>query len=578
MGNKDVSDAEFERFERFLDEWSRRDFLRGMGGAAAFTAFMAGGMELLLACGPGGGTGAPTQEVKKGGHVTEAIISDLRSFNGVLTSDTVSSSATSMIYDSLYTQDPKGNLFPLLAKEAPKTASDGLTYTITLRDGMKWTDGKEITADDVKLTYDFMIDPQYEKVNSPRRGELTEYVNRVTVKDAKTVVFEMKKVNAGFPTLHMQYNILPKHIWGTLTSEQVNTTELNSKPVVTSGMFKDVNWQKDQQVTFQKNPNYYRGAPNLDSYVMRVVKSSTEILNMLKTGEADWGILDPAQVDAAKAVDTIAVKNYPGLVFTFYMYNLDPAKSKLFQEREVRQAMLYAVDREAIVKSIYFGYGTVANTTMPPPSWAYNKDNKPVYTFDKAKANQMLDAAGWQKGADGLRAKAGQKLQFKMITNAGNKARESTLQAMQQMWKDIGVDATPEFVDFNKVLVPAIQNTRDFQLLLVGFQWNADPDQASVFHSRNSRPGGFNGMSYKNADVDKILDDAIAQLDQGKRKDLYFKLQQKLAEDVPAPILNFPDRVLGINKRVQNFTASTFTNEYAGRVHYLKDVFVSDAK
>ena len=127
------------------------------------------------------------------------------------------------------------------------------------------------------------------------------------------------------------------------------------------------------------------------------------------------------------------------------------------------------------------------------------------------------------------------------------------------------------------MLVPAITNTRQFDVLMVGFSWGVDPDQAQVWHSRNAAVGGFNGMQYKNPDLDKVLDDAVATLDQEKRKQLYFKMQQILAEDVPAPILTFPNGLLSINKRVQNWQWGTFIGQ-AGRAIFVKDLWVSDGK
>jgi peptide/nickel transport system substrate-binding protein len=302
----------------------------------------------------------------------------------------------------------------------------------------------------------------------------------------------------------------------------------------------------------------------------------------MKTGEVDVGFpgvgtIDLSQYDSAKSVDNINLYSYPRLSFDFFLFQLDPAKpaSKFFADKTVRQAMVFAMDRKAIAHALYFDQATVANTTMPPASWAYNKDNKPTYGFDKAKAQSMLDAAGWKvPAAGGTRQKDGVPFKFEMITNAGNKVRENLLVVLQQQWKDVGIDATPKYVDFNKVLVPAITDTRKFDLLMVGFSWSVDPDQSAVFHSRNAGPGGFNGMQYKNPDLDKVLDDAVATLDQAKRKDLYFKMQQILADDQPAPILVFPNGILSTNKRVQNWQYGTFV----GRRVFMKDVFVSDGK
>jgi peptide/nickel transport system substrate-binding protein len=575
-------DQGFEQFERFFEEWSRRDFLRNMGAGAAYLAFIAGGLEFLEAC--ASGTTTTTSNVKEGGHIVEASTSDTKTFNSVLTSDYTSDQMISMINDGLYTIDANANLFPLIAKDKPKVSSDNLTYTINLRQDVKWSDGNDLTADDVVFTYQLMYDPAYKKVNSPRRGDLEKYVDSVSAKDKYTVIFKTKSVFAPFAPTHLIYAILPKHVLGNLSADEINTAPWNSAPTVTNGAFTFVKWDKGAQVTLAKNPKYYRGAPHLDGYVFKIGTVSTEVLNQMKTGEIDVGFpgvgsIDPSQYDSAKSVDSISVYSYPRLSFDFFLFQLDPAKpaSKFFGDKTVRQALVYALDRKAIAHALYFDQATVANTTMPPASWAYNKDNQPVYTQDKAKAQAMLDAAGWTAGAGGTRQKGGVQFKFEMITNAGNKVRENLLVVLQQQWKDVGVDATPKYVDFNKVLVPALTNTRQFDVLMVGFSWSVDPDQSQVWHSRNTGPGGFNGMGYKNPDLDKVMDDAVATLDQAKRKQLYFKMQQILAEDQPAPVLVFPNGILGLNKRIQNWQYGTFIGQTGRRV-FMKDVFVSDGK
>ena len=582
MSRDEVVDPGFQQFEKFFDEWSRRDFLRNMGAGAVYLAFMAGGLEFLEAC--AGGPSTTNTNVKEGGHIVEASTSDLKNFNSVLTNDFTSQEMIAMINDGLYTIDANANVYSLIAKDKPQISPDNLTYTVNMRQDVKWTDGQDVTADDVVFTYQLFYDPAYKKVNSPRRGTLEKYIESVTAKDKYTVIFKTKSVFAPFVSSHMTYAILPKHVLGSLSPEEINTAPWNAAPTVTNGAFKFDKWDKGSQVTLVKNPKYYRGAPHLDSYVFKIGPVSTEVLNQMKTGEIDVafpgiGTIDASQYDAAKSVDNINVYSYPRLSFDFFYYQLDPAKpaSKFFSDKSVRQAMVYALDRKAIAHALYFDQATVANTNMPPKSWAYNPDNKPVYSQDKAKAQSMLDAAGWTASGGGTRQKNGVPFKFEMITNAGNKIRENLLVVLQQQWKDVGIDATPKYVDFNKVLVPALTNTRQFDILMVGFSLDVDPDQSQIWHSRNAGPGGFNGMHYMNPELDKVLDDAVATNDQAKRKQLYFKMQQILAEDVPAPFLVFPNGILGLNKRVQNWQYGTFIGQ-TGRRNFIKDLFVSDGK
>jgi len=573
MSGDEDPDKGFGQFERFLEEWSRRDFLKRTGGAAAYLAFMAGGAELLAAC--GGGT--PTTTAKKGGHVVEGNFSDIRTLNSMLSSDTASNQVIGLMFDGLLNYKRNGDLIPALAQDLPKASSDGQTYTFKLRSNLKWSDDKPITSDDVKFTYQLAYDPQYKDVNSPRRGDLSKYIKSIDTPDPQTVVINTTQVFAPFLSSHARYGILPKHVLGSLAPAAINTADFNAAPTVCNGAFKFVKWDKGQQVTMARNDNYWAGAPYLDQWIYKVLPDSVAVTNQLKTGEIDIGPVDPSQFDAVKSAENVSVTEFAVPTFTFYAYQLDPAKKggTLFSDKAVRQALLFALNRTQVVNAVYFGHGSVANSVEPPTSWAYKDKPKVLYSFDKAKAESLLDGAGWAKGADGIRAKGGVKMKFDMITNAGNKQREAMLQVMQQSWKDIGVDATPSLIQFPQ-LVSQITNIRTFDMFLVGFNFDEDPDQAQLWHSRNTVAGGFNGFDFKNSEVDSILEQAVGTLDRNKRKELYGQFQDVMSDEVPAPIILFNHGIYGVSKRVQGADFWSF-NQFGSRPWNYK-VWVTDGK
>ena len=573
--DEDASDSGFERFEQFLEQWSRRDFLKRTGGAAAYLTFLAGGVEFLEACAGGGGTQSATP--KKGGHVVEGNITDIRTLNSMLSSDTASNQVIGLMFDGLLNQKKNGDLIGALAQDVPKPSSDGLTYTFKLRDNLKWSDGQAITADDVKFTYQLAYDPQYKDFASPRRGDLSKYIASIDTPDPKTVVVKTTQVFAPFLASHGLYGILPKHVLGTLDGKAMNSAEFNSAPTVVNGPFKFKSWDKGQQVTLERNDSYWGGAPYLDQWIMKVLPDSVALTNQLKTGELDIGPVDPGQFDNLKTTESVTTTEFPVPTFTFYAYNLNPdtKAGKLFADKAVRQALLFALNRQQIVDAVFFGHGKVANSVEPPTSWAYKDKPKVLYTFDKAKAESLLDGAGWTKGSDGIRAKGGLKLKFDMITNAGNKQRESMLQVMQQSWKDVGVEATPSLIQFPQ-LVSQIVNIRTFDVFLVGFNWSNDPDEAPLYHSRNTVAGGFNGADFKNDQVDSILDQALGTLDKAKRKQLYEQFQDIMSEEVPSPVVLFNTGIYGWNKRVQGTDFGSF-NQFGSRP-WAHSVWVTDGK
>ncbi len=576
MSRDEVADDKgFEQFERFLEHWSRRDFLKRAGGAAAYMAFLGGAVEFLDAC--AGNSTTTTTTAKKGGHVVEGNFSDVRTMTSMLSSDTASNQVIGLMFDGLLNYKKNGDLVPALAADLPKTSADGLTYTFKLRPNLKFSDGHALTSDDVKFTYQLAYDPAYKDVASPRRGDLSKYIKSIDTPDPQTVVITTTQVFAPFLANHGLYGILPKHVLGGLEPKAINTAPFNSGPSVTNGAFKFVSWEKGQQVTLARNDNYWAGAPYLDQWIYKVLPDSVAVTNQLKTGEIDIGPVDPSQFDALKTTSTVAMAEFAVPTFTFYAYQLDPSKpaGPLFQDKAVRQALLFALDRQSIVTAVFFGHGKVANSVEPPTSWAYKDKPQVLYTFDKAKAESLLDGAGWAKGSDGIRGKNGMKLKFTMITNAGNKQRESMLQVMQQSWHDIGVEATPSLIQFPQ-LVSQIVNIRTFDMFLVGFNWGADPDESPLYTSDNAIAGGFNGADFRNAQVDSILNDALSTLDRNKRKQLYGQFQDIMSDQVPSPVILFNTGIYGVSTRVQGTDFGPF-NQFAQRP-WNHNVWVTDGK
>jgi peptide/nickel transport system substrate-binding protein len=333
-------------------------------------------------------------------------------------------------------------------------------------------------------------------------------------------------------------------------------------------MFKE--WVKDDHLTVVKNPNYFRGAPALDQYIFKVVADGNVVVAQLKTGEADYGGVTASQYQDMTKQANVNALAYDSFGFLYYGYNLDPAKTTLFQDKAVRQALVYALDRESIVKAIDFNLSQVAVGTMPVLSWAYAPDqitNK--YPYDLNKANQLLDQAGWVKGPDGIRAKDGKKLSFTLWTNAGNTQRGQYITVMQQMWKAIGVDATPKTEEWNAYLT-RINESHDFDIFLVGFSWGVDPDQTTMW-SCDSYQGGFNSYKYCNPQVDDLLAKGLSELDQNKRKAYYVQMQNILMEDMPALVMDFPKTTNALNKRVHNMFPNAINLRWNAHTWWVAD-------
>jgi peptide/nickel transport system substrate-binding protein len=576
------SDPGFDQFERFLEHWSRRDFLKTVSIGAAYAAFLAGGVAALDACLNAGQQNTNTNVTpQKGGSLIEGWSTEPGYLLPVRASDVYSNIANRLLFEGLLSVDNKGNLVAAMAQDLPKVSSDNLTYTFKLKPDIKWSDGSPLTPEDAVFSYSLYYDPKYDDINSNSRPNAKRYIKSMAAQ-GDSLVLTATQVYAPFLSQFGGIPIVPKSVLGNLTGAQLNTAEQAvTSPPLSNGKFKFGTWKKGEALTLNRNDKYYGGPVNIDTWVYKKVADSVAVLQQLKTGEIDVGRLDPATYDEAKAQSNLKVLSFDFYGWDEFIFQLDPNKPQtaILKDKNVRQALVYGLDRQAIVNASYFGQATVADSIFPHLSWAYDKNVQPKYNFDAAKAKSMLDAAGWTAGSDGMRAKAGQKLSFDMSTNADNTVRVKNLQIMQEQWKKIGVDAQVKTVADLVQSGNNLSRERNFGILFIGFSLNAlDPDQSGLWHSRAAALGGNNGGLYKSPDVDKLLDDAVITLDKQKRIDLYKQLQNKLADDLPSCILCYTKGIYGINKRVHNYDLNAFWVYGGGAEPYMKNVWVEPKK
>jgi peptide/nickel transport system substrate-binding protein len=422
-----------------------------------------------------------------------------------------------------------------------------------------------------------MFAPETKDFISVFRPSFEQFLASVDAPDPHTVVFRMKKPWAPFLAAYGRIRVQPKHVLGGVDPKQLNTHPFWSAPTVNSGPFRFVRWDKGQQVVLTRNDRYWRGPTLLDGYVMKLVPNAVVLAEQLRTGEVDVAQPDATAWPGLATATNIVRKSFvlPGA--TWYLYNLDPAKPsyQLFADKNVRKALQLGLDRVRIARTIYFEQAVVGDSELPLVNWAYNPNVQPTYPFDKARAAAMLDAAGWPVGPDGIRAKGGAKLSFEILTNAGNKVRENILVAMQAMWKDIGVNATPRPIQ-NSQLVAQLTSIRTFDAMLrVALANSPEPDEllGGFFTSSGIATGGLNGMHYSNPQVDRLIDQAAATDKIAARKNLYAQVQNILSDELPVAPLVYQKGVWGINKRVNGWNVGPYNT--TNNRPWIKDVWLS---
>ena len=536
----------------------------GPGGATASATPGAAGTPASAAGAdyPAGGRYSTVEPIgRRGGGVTELNYVDARTNNPLLTADTASNQRIALQYLSLLGLDPDTALpFPELALAVPSRengglAPNGLTYTFMLRRDVTWSDGTPFTAGDVVFTYQALM---RKELASPRTGEVIERIAAVSSPDPYTVVFTLKNVVASFLITNCTgagYGIVPRHILGDLPIERIKDHPFSAgDPTlsVATGPFTFAAWVPGDHATLVRNERFFRGAAALDRYTFRVVRDPAAVAAALKGGEADWGTVAASVYDELRRQAQLATTSYESYNVEYAAFQLDPARTTLFEERGVRQALTAALDREEIARTIYGGLATVAAGTQPVLSFAYAPERLTVrQQYDPRRAGALLDESGWRLEPDGVRAKDGRKLQFTIWTNGDSPTRAALIAAIAAKWREIGVAATPRTEEWAALLTRITEN-RDFEVFVLGFAWDADPDQSSMWSSASFPPNGFNLGHYAEPQVDALLSQGLAELDRDRRRAIYLELQDQILDDAPAILLAFPRTVAAVNRRLHN--------------------------
>lgn len=463
-------------------------------------------------------SGCATPPSPKPNSVVYGTTFQPNTLNPITAPDVVSRSMIEMVFDGLVAADEKLNLHRELATDWD-VSPDGREWTFQLRKGVRWHDGREFTAEDVKFTYETVIDP-----NSKPTVAKADYasIEQVEVVDPHTVRFRLSQPNASFLS-RLVLGIAPRHL---LEGQDLATAPFNLRPVGT-GPFRFESWTQGESVVLARNPDYFGGPPKVDRLVWKIVPDSSMLALQAVNGEVDGApLFSPKDAAAIRASGKMVL--YETLEGNTQI-SLQ-LKNPLFQDVRVRHALAYGIDAQALIDKVMMGSAVPATSDILPISWAYNP-NVPTYRYDPSRARALLAEAGWRPGPDGVLAKDGHRFEITLMTYAGHKLLEQVMLAVSQYWSDLGLSVKADVQERNSFVFQTVLKG-NFDAALLQSSVQIDPDLSRRFHSE-SIGKGQNFLNYRNPRVDALLEQALQTSDQEHRKQLYFEVQRLMAEDLP---------------------------------------------
>ncbi|HEY63195.1 MAG TPA: hypothetical protein G4O02_01370 [Caldilineae bacterium] len=487
----------------------------------------------------------PTPPSKRGGTFVTSINGDPTSLNGILANDGASLNVIGLNQNPLILGGENwGTIVAGDLSESWEVSEDGLEWTFHLRRDVKWHDGYPFTADDVLFTFHALQDPNVQAASFRERFFDGGEPIRFEKVDDYTVKAFLKRPIASFAT-NITVPIIPKHV---LEGQDINTAEFNRKPIGT-GPFKVVEWRAGESVILEANPDFYRGAPYLDRWVMRILPSSDAALVALQTGEIDFGEISGKDVPKFLNNPDFRIFTRPRDLCDVILFN---NAHPFFQDKRVKQALMYALDRQALLDTAMLGYGTLADSPFNQPVFVYQEGDLPQYEFNPDKARELLKEAGWEDtDGDGILDKDGEpfKIELGVFTVAAIHQRIAPL--VQAWWQDIGLDVTIKNVDvasfFQAAYKPDIEKPFDVQFTVWGL-FGSDPDHYAAFYAPERQELSF--INFYNEEIKQLFDEGRVTLDLEARKQIYEKVERLLWDELPVLPLFYRQTIYVVNNRV----------------------------
>ena len=494
-----------------------------------------------------------------GGVIRVPLATQPGNFNPLLPSELASTIVYWTMFSPLTVVSPHTNqLEPLLA-ERWEANEDVTSWTFYLRQDVRWHDGEQVTADDVKFTFDRIMDP------AEGSNAITGFarVTDVVVVDEYTVRVDMSAPDVFFPDRLALggYEIIPEHVLSGFDL-LADAVDFNTLTPIGNGPFKMQQAVPGQFFELVANEDYFKGRPYLDGITFRVVPDANTRVTELLAGQLDWVDVLPSQLPAVNANRNVQVNTFDSLGYQIFAWNL---LDERFQDLRVREAMMYAIDRRAAAAAVSPGLGYVDDVFIPLGiTWIERPADLPFREYDPERALALLAEAGWtDTDGDGILDRDGEPFAFKLLIDRGDVLREQLGLIVQQYLVEIGLDVEYDLAERGGRWLEETQQ-RTFQTRLASFPvTNVD-----WLRRLYTTTGQNNGQSYSNPAVDALFDELSRTPNQADQAELFADLNRLLYADPPNMVLLFTERMTASNVRLRGLPnhnikdSMTFAHEF----------------
>lgn len=531
--------------------------------------------------------GAGPAAAASGSTLTLAADTQISTFNPFLSYFDGELDILGCIYPTLTMIDEHGKPQPYLATKW-KPSSDGLTWTFTIRSGLKWSDGKPLTAHDAAWTFNLIM---HNDVAATSNGSLVDNFAKVTAPNDTTLVIKTKQPQANMLYLSVPVTgipIVPEHVWKSEVKGLKNFKNMNF-PVVGYGPWILTGYVKNQYATLKANKDFILGPPKFDTLISRYFSNSDASVAALRTGELTWDGLTATQYNGLKNAKNIETYQSAASGWTAVEIN-SGAKTRsgkkigtgnpILADKRVRKAIAYAIDRKTLVRKVLDGLGQPGAGYLPPgyPQWWWKPSKSEEISYDPNKANQILDQAGYKKGSNGIRRdpQSGKPLSFRLGIHSDSTSDAQIAPYLKEWLKAVGINLTVQSMSFTQLNANLAKG--DWDMLMDGWGTGADPTyllsiQTCATLPLNNGSAGNTDAFYCNHRYDKLFKKQTTQFNTAQRAATIRSMEKILYEANTDIILYYQNGLAAY--RTDKMSNYTFGSPNGQNFYPLQNLFIN---